>query len=90
MDPVFYRIEVKRSAAKEIRSIRNQALQARIMARIGRLAEQLRPKGCEKLTAKHAWRVRVGRYRIVYTINDSLITVVVIKVAHRRDVYRKK
>jgi mRNA interferase RelE/StbE len=56
--------------------------------RIGLLAEDPRPAGCEKLTSQERYRVRAGDYRIVYSIDDDVLTVRVVKVGHRREVYR--
>jgi mRNA interferase RelE/StbE len=82
-----YRIELKRSAAKEIEKISNAQERKRIVQRIGKLAEDPRPAGVEKLS-RNDYRVRQGRYRIVYSIYDDVLLVEVIKVGHRRDVYR--
>lgn len=61
----------------------------RILARIGALADDPRPPGCEKLSLKDKYRFRQGDYRVVYTIQEAAVTVRVIKVGHPRDVYRK-
>ena len=58
------------------------------MTVIGALADNPRPAGCEKLTGKDRYRVRQGRYRVLYSIQDETLTVSVIKVAHRREAYR--
>ena len=58
------------------------------MARINALAVDPRPFGCEKLSAAEKYRLRQGDYRIVYAIDDPRSIVTVVKVAHRRDVYR--
>ena len=60
----------------------------RILKRIRILAEDPRPAGCEKLTGQERYRIRQGRYRIVYSIQDKALTVWVVKVGHRQDVYR--
>jgi mRNA interferase RelE/StbE len=60
----------------------------RIVERISKLAENPRPPGCEKLSGRDKYRVRQGRYRIVYSIEDQDLIVYVIKVGHRKDVYR--
>jgi len=53
------------------------------------LRDDPRPPGCVKLTgADDLWRIRVGQYRVVYTIRDDELLVLVVRVAHRRDVYR--
>jgi mRNA interferase RelE/StbE len=60
----------------------------RILSRIESLSEDPRPKGCEKLTGQERYRLRLGRYRIVYSIQDDELTVWVVKVGHRKDIYR--
>ena len=86
--PERYRIEIKRSAAKEIRAVGRKEDRRRIVARIGALADDPRPPGCTKLSGRDAFRVRQGEYRIVYTVADDVLVVEVVKVGHRRDVYR--
>ena len=86
--PERYRIEIKRSAAKEIRAVGREEDRRRIVARIGALADDPRPPGCTKLSGRDAFRVRQGEYRIVYTVADDVLVVEVVKVGHRRDVYR--
>lgn len=83
-----YRIELKRSAAKEIRAIARKKDRQRVVERIAALAEDPRPPGCTKLSGREAYRVRQGAYRIVYTVRDDALVVEVVKVGHRRDVYR--
>jgi len=56
--------------------------------RIEQLSENPRPLGCEKPTGKDRYRLRQGRYRIIYSIQDDELTVWIVKVGHRRDVYR--
>jgi mRNA interferase RelE/StbE len=61
-----------------------------VLDAITALAADPRPRGCEKLSTLEKYRIRVGEYRVVYTIGDSLVRVIVVKVGHRRDVYRRK
>ena len=86
--PERYRIEIKKSAAKEIRAIGRKKDRQRVVDRIGALAADPRPPGCTKLSGQEAYRVRQGKYRIVYTIDDGVLVVEVVKVGNRRDVYR--
>jgi len=58
------------------------------MQRIHSLAEDPRPAGCERLSSQQRYRVRQGVYRIIYEINDGRLMVLVVKVGHRREVYR--
>ena len=83
-----YRVEIKASAAKEIRAIGQKRQRQRVVARIEALAEEPRPPGCVKLSGREAYRVRQRAYRIVYTVDDDRLVVEVIKVGHRSDVYR--
>ena len=82
-----YRIVFKRSVAKDLRRIPNRDVK-RILERIEALAEDPRPAGGEKLTGDDIYRIRQGNYRILYAIEDEVITVTIVRVAHRRDVYR--
>ncbi len=61
---------------------------ARVLKRIENLALNARPAGCEKLTGDEWYQLRQGRYRILYTIQDNELTIWVVKVAHRKVVYR--
>lgn len=84
-----YRLLVKPSAAKEIEAIGTKRDRQRVVTRIQSLADDPRPAGCEKLAGpSNLFRVRQGEYRVVYAIDDSHCTVDVIKVGHRREVYR--
>ncbi len=62
----------------------------RILDALEELADDPRPPGCVKLEGEdNLWRIRVGDYRIVYTIDEKKLMVLVVRVAHRKDVYRK-
>lgn len=83
-----YRVEVARRAAKVIAALPRRE-QQRIRAAIDLLADNPRPPGCVAMTGEaHAYRVRVGDYRIVYEVFDARLVVQVVRVGHRRDVYR--
>ena len=82
-----YKILIKPSAAKEIEAAPKKD-RLRLVKRIQGLSYDPRPTGCEKLSGKDKYRVRQGRYRIVYSISDVELTVVVVRVGHRREVYR--
>ena len=85
-----YKLIIKRSAAKEIESIGQKKTRRRIVQRIQELAENPRPPGCEKLLGKHPrYRIRQGPFRILYEIKDDELIVYVVKVAARRDVYKR-
>lgn len=83
-----YRVEVRKSAAKEIRAIARKQDRQRVVDRIAALADDPRPPGCTKLSGREAYRIRQGDYRIVYTVEDDVLVVEMVKVGHRRDVYR--
>ena len=84
-----YRILVKPSAAKEIDAIGAKKDRQRVVARIRALADEPRPVGCEKLASGEGrFTHSPGQLRIVYAIDESLRTVDVVKVGHRREVYR--
>lgn len=85
-----YEVEVTSRAAKEIMRL-PRAEQEKVGEKIDDLADEPRPVGVEKLTGyADAYRVRSGNYRIVYTIDDTVRIVTVTRVAHRREVYRRK
>ena len=83
------RVLIKPSAAKEIEAVDQKRDRQRIVARILALADEPRPPGSEKLAGEtDRYRIRVGRFRVVYSIADAELFVLVVRVAHRRDVYR--
>lgn len=82
-----FEVVFKQSVKKDFRRIPQKDVQ-RILARIEALAEDPRPPGAEKLSAQERYRVRQGLYRILYEIQEELLVVVVVKVGHRRHVYR--
>ena len=84
-----YKICIKPSAAKELKKIPKKVLQ-KVVVKIKGLAFDPRPPGCEKLSSEERFRIRQGTYRIVYTIEDEKLTVIVVKIGHRRPVYKKK
>jgi len=83
-----YRLLFKKSIAKDLRAIPKKDVQ-RILKRIETLADDPRPDECEKLTDQERYRIRQGPYRILYEVQDDVRAVVVVKVGHRKDVYRR-
>lgn len=84
-----YRVLIKPSAAKEIEAVDQKKDRQRIVAGIRSLADDPRPPGCEKLAGQDdRYRIRVGRYRVIYSIGDVQLVVFVVRVGHRKDVYR--
>lgn len=83
-----YRVEVQRSAERDLDRL-STMLFDRISARLIALADDPHPPGAEKLAGLEAFRIRVGDYRVVYEVDDSARVVVVTRIRHRREVYRK-
>jgi len=84
-----YRLLINTSARKELEAVGTRADRQRLVRRIQALAGEPRPPGCEKSSGSgDRYRVRQGRYRVVYGVDDSSRTVTVVKIGHRRDVYR--
>ena len=84
-----YRLQIKTSARKELEAVGTKGDRQRVVRRIQALADEPRPAGCEKLSGSDdRYRVRQGRYRVVYEVDDAALTVTVVKIGHRRDVYR--
>lgn len=85
-----YRVLIKKSAAKEIDAVPGKKDRHRIIDRIRALSEEPRPHGAEKLSGStDKYRIRQGDYRVLYEIVDDALIVNVVKVGHRREVYRK-
>jgi mRNA interferase RelE/StbE len=82
-----YRLLIKRSAVKELEALPAKD-RRRMVPRIEGLASEPRPHGCEKLSGLEQYRVRQGDYRVVYGVDDEARVVIVVKIGHRRDVYR--
>jgi len=82
-----YKIFFGRSVDKDFSAIPKQDLR-KVLRRIEMLSKDPRPSGCEKLAGQERFRVRQGRYRIVYSIQDKDLTVWIVKVGHRKDIYR--
>jgi len=82
-----YRVLIKRSAAKELEAVPLKD-RRRLVARIERLAANPRPVGAQKLSGEEKYRLRQGDYRILYEIVDDDLIITVVRVGHRRDVYR--
>ena len=84
-----YRVELARRAVRALAALPRQE-QLRVRAAVDLLATQPRPPGAMKLTGeRRAYRVRVGDYRIVYEVFDDRLVVQVVRISHRRDVYKR-
>jgi mRNA interferase RelE/StbE len=83
-----YEIEQIPRAERDLRRLDPQVRQ-RILAAIVALAEEPRPPGYTNLQGREGYRLRIGDYRVIYEVNDESRTVTVLRVGHRRDVYRQ-
>ena len=82
-----YKLLIKSSAARELGALPAKD-RSRIVAKIEALANHPRPRGSEKLSGEEKYRVRQCDYRILYSIEDASTTVTIVKIGHRREVYR--
>jgi mRNA interferase RelE/StbE len=82
-----YKVFFKESVEKELRTIPAKDLK-KIFLCIESLMIEPRPRGCEKLTGQERYRVRQGKYRILYSIQDYALSIWIVKVGHRKDVFR--
>ena len=85
-----YKVLFKTSAAKEIEAVSRKKDRQQIIKRIGLLAENPRPPGCTKLSGYDRYRIRQGSYRIIYGIEEEELVVYVVKIGHRKDVYKTR
>lgn len=84
----MYRIQFKSSAAQQLDRL-DGAVRVRVDRKVDELAENPRPAGAKKLKgSSELWRVRVGDYRVIYSIHDDVLLILVVKIGHRGDVYR--
>jgi len=84
-----YKIQIKSSAVKELNKLPKKDLK-KVVLKIQALSEDPRPSGCEKLSGDEKYRIRHGNYRIIYAIQDEILVVYVVKIGHRRDIYKKR
>lgn len=83
-----YRIEVSATAERQLRKLA-RADQLRIVKAIRALAHEPRPRGCRRLSGyDDVYRIRTGVFRILYSVEDARLLVILLKVGHRKDVYR--
>ncbi|MFH0844670.1 MAG: type II toxin-antitoxin system RelE/ParE family toxin [Pseudomonadota bacterium] len=84
-----YKVEWKQSAARELRKLEKETISAVVKA-VEALSEEPYPAGSRKLKGSvHSYRIRVGDYRVIYSMRESELTVEIIRVGHRRDIYRR-
>jgi len=84
---VTYTVDILRRAQKQLAKLSRQD-HGRIIAAIEALSEIPRPPGCKKLSARPAWRIRVGPYRVIYEIHDDRVLVLIVAIGDRREIYR--
>jgi len=82
-----YTIFIERYAQKQIMKLDRKAIPL-IRSAIAKLAQNPRPHGYIKLKGEEAYRIRIGKYRVIYEIDDNKIIVTVVAVAHRKDIYK--
>jgi mRNA interferase RelE/StbE len=82
-----YSVLIKKSAAKELEGVPKKDRE-KLVSKIQALANNPRPPGSEKLAGDDKYRIRHGVYRVLYEVDDATIVVVVVRLAHRREVYR--
>ena len=85
-----YSIRIKKSARKELEAVATKTDRRRIVARIRALADDPRPAGAVKLSGRELYRIRQGPYRILYSIEDRVLIVQIIRIGHRSKVYGKQ
>jgi len=83
-----YRIELRPAAVRALRQL-DPKIRLRVQGAIALLGEDPRPPGARKVQGREGLRVRVGDYRIIYIVTDQILTVVVVTLGHRRDVYER-
>jgi mRNA interferase RelE/StbE len=84
-----YNVVIKKSAAKELEDIAGKKDRQRIVARILALSDDPRPDGVEKLSgSSEKYRIRQGNYRVIFEIEDDAALITIVKIGHRKDVYR--
>ena len=82
-----YEVSVKKSAIKELENVPKKELQ-KLVEKIQALSKEPRPQGSQRLSQKEQYRIRQGDYRAVYSIDDDNLNVYIIKVGHRKEIYR--
>ena len=83
----MYKIELRRKAQRAFDRLPKDDFNA-VLGAVRDLANIPRPKGVEKIKSAGLWRIRQGDYRIVYSIDDSQKTVIILRIGHRREIYR--
>ncbi len=82
-----YKISIRKSAIKELGDIPKKDLQ-KVVRKIQALSANPHPQGSQKLSQKEQYRIRLGNYRIVYSVQDKELTIHIVKIGHRKEIYR--
>ena len=85
----MYQVLIEKRARKSLLKISRQD-QARVIKAIQNLKDDQHPLGSKKLVGRDAWRIRIGKYRVIYEIYDDKLIVDIIDLGHRKDIYRNK
>ena len=83
----MYKIQILKSADKTLRNVARKE-RVKIVEQISQLAEKPRPFGCKKLRGTEFYRIRIGDYRVIYKIEDEVLLILVIRIGHRKDIYK--
>ena len=83
-----YEIQIRRKAQKLLAKI-PEPFQGNIIEAITSLAQNPHPVNSKKLTGRPAWRIRIGNYRAIYEIENKLLTILILDIDHRKNIYRK-
>lgn len=81
-----YRVEILRRAARALSKLPERDYE-RVRDAVRALSADPRPPGCKKLVGRDGWRIRVGRYRVIYEVDDVVRIVAVLDIGHRKDIY---
>lgn len=84
-----WQIDLSQDARRFLHELRDEKLKQRLGRKIDALIANPRPPGCEKLSGmENCWRIRVGDYQVIYTVYDNRLVILVIRIGHRREIYR--
>ncbi|MBL4755621.1 MAG: type II toxin-antitoxin system RelE/ParE family toxin [Flavobacteriales bacterium] len=84
---MIHKVLIERQAQKQLAKIKGTAYSL-LKTAILKLADNPRPHGYKKLKGRNAYRIREGNYRVIYEIKDKILTVIVITIGHRKDIYK--
>jgi mRNA interferase RelE/StbE len=84
-----YQILFEKASIKSLRKLPADA-QVKIIEAIEKLSEEPRPHSCKKLEGREGYRIRIGDYRVIYLINDNTVTVLILDIGKRKEIYKKK